>query len=432
VLSLYSVHFVNYFVPLFTLPFLARTLGPSSWGALAFAEAFASYVTIIVEYGFGLSASRTMAQSGSDISARSRCTTGVISAQAVLVAVAAILAVPAYFLIPSFALYRKLIPLAFCLGAARAAGPFWYFQGLERMPVISVLNLFANLFAACGVFLFVRTPNDAWVPIALRAVASTLSLIVGFWIIFRETPVAAFSLAQAKLALSEGGSLFLFRSAISLYTTANVLILGMFRPAAEVAWYAGGEKISRAAINAIQPLCQAFYPRVSNLLVTDKEEAARALRLSAIVTISLGAAIGLILFVAAPWIVRIAMGPGFAEIVPVLKILSLLPPLVALSNVYGIQWMLALKLDSVFNRVVLITGAINVAVATLVAPRYGHIGMAVTAVLADISVAFGILICLRGKGPTSSRQKSDSFARVGVITGPDGSANQRLAPEVPD
>ena len=313
VVSLYSVHFVNYFVPLFTLPFLARTLGPSSWGALAFAEAYASYVTIIIEYGFGLSASRIIAQSGDDMSVRSRCASGVISAQTILIVLAAILTVPAYVLIPSFAIYRALIPLAFCLGVARAASPFWYFQGLERMPVISILNLLANISAAVGVLLFVRKPDDAWIPIALRALASTVSLLIGFSIIFRETPALAFSIAEAKTTLREGSSLFLFRSAISLYTTANVLILGMFRSTADVAWYAAGEKISRAGVNAIQPLCQAFYPRLSSLLVTDEEEAARALRLSALFTISLGLAIGLGLFIGAPLIVRIAMGPGFTQ-----------------------------------------------------------------------------------------------------------------------
>jgi polysaccharide transporter, PST family len=422
VISLYSVQFVNYFIPLITLPFLARVLGPSSWGALAFSEAYAGYVSIVVEYGFGLSASRTIAQSLSRMSIRSRCVTGVISAQLILIALAAVLTLPAYFLIPSFAAYRTLIPLAFCLGVARAASPFWYFQGLERMPLVSVLNFSANLFAACGMLLFVRHPKDAWIPIALRGLASAISFLIGFAIVFRETPGLTLSISEARRALVDGSSLFLFRGAISLYTIANVLILGAFRPAVEVAWYAGAEKIARAAINVIQPLCQAFYPRVSNLLVTDEEGAARALRLSAVITISLGVVIGLVSFFAAPFIVRVAFGPGFEETVLVLKILSLLPPLVALNSVYGLQWMLAMRLDGLFNRVVLIAGAMNIVMALIVAPRFGHIGMAVTAVLADIGVASGILLSLRGSGKApwrSSSEDAESLVGVGTGTGQD-------------
>lgn len=409
IVSLYSVQFANYFVPLFTVPFLARILGPAGWGALAFAEAYASYVTLVVEYGFGLSASRTIARSP-HLSGRAQCASGVISAQAVLILLAAAVTVPAYFFIPSFGLYRALIPLAFCLGTARAASPFWYFQGVERMAVVSGLNLLTNLLAAGGMFLLVRGPDDAWIPLAVRVLASGLSAIVGFAILLRETPGVSFSIAEARSSLAEGGALFLFRGAISLYTTANILILGAFRSAIEVAWYAGAEKISRAAINAIQPLGQAFYPRLSSLLASDEREAGKVFRLSAVLTISAGFAIGLMLYAGAPLLVRLALGRGFAEAVPVLRIFSLLPPLVAISNAFGMQWMLAMRLDGLFNRVVLITGIVNTAVTLVIAPLYGHNGVAVTAVLADIGVAAGILLSLRGTGsaPWATREGAES------------------------
>jgi PST family polysaccharide transporter len=114
----------------------------------------------------------------------------------------------------------------------------------------------------------------------------------------------------------------------------------------------------------------------------------------------------------APLIVRIALGSGFAATIPILRILSLLPPLVATSSVYGIQWMLAMRLDNLFNRIVVITGVANVLVALLVAPRYGHIGMAVTAVLADIAVAAGIFTSLTAsrKAPWQHNMKVGSSA----------------------
>ena len=57
-ISLYGLQVLNNLVPIVTLPFLARTLGSAHWGALAFAEAVANYASLIVEYGFGLSATR--------------------------------------------------------------------------------------------------------------------------------------------------------------------------------------------------------------------------------------------------------------------------------------------------------------------------------------------------------------------------------------
>ena len=55
----------------------------------------------------------------------------------------------------------------------------------------------------------------------------------------------------------------MFRSAVSLYTTANVLLLGLLLPASGVAIYAGPEKLLKAAMTAIGPITQTFYPRIS-------------------------------------------------------------------------------------------------------------------------------------------------------------------------
>ena len=75
--SLYGVHAFNYLIPLFTLPYLARVLGPEQWGALAFADAYARFVSLAIEYGFGLSATREIARIRDDPRERSRHLIGV-------------------------------------------------------------------------------------------------------------------------------------------------------------------------------------------------------------------------------------------------------------------------------------------------------------------------------------------------------------------
>lgn len=60
-LSLYGVQIAGYVLPIVTIPYLARVLGASEWGLLAFAQAFGSYWAVLGEYGFSLSATREVA-----------------------------------------------------------------------------------------------------------------------------------------------------------------------------------------------------------------------------------------------------------------------------------------------------------------------------------------------------------------------------------
>jgi PST family polysaccharide transporter len=403
--SLYGVQVLNYAVPLVTLPFLTRVLGSGPWGVLAFADAYASYISLVVEYGFGLSATREVAQVRDDRIARSRQLSGVLGAQIMLAAIAVVLTLLLSRVVPSLAVYRPLLPYALLLAVSRSLVPYWYFQGLERLRSVALWGIASNAVAAAAVLLFVHAPGDNWMPLTFRAGAGLLTLSAALVIAYREMPVMAPSWRYSWLALRQGGSLFLFKSATSLYTTANVLLLGLIASPAAVAWFAGAEKISKAATGTISPLNNTFYPRIAHLMAHDKTEATRFGRLSVWMTVGMGATAAIVLFAVAPWLVRVLLGKGFSNSVPVLRLLSILPVLISVSNVLGIQWMLPLRLDKQFNTIILSAGALNLVLALLLTPRYHQMGMAVSVVFAEMLVTVSIVAFLR-------RRKLDPWAEV--------------------
>ncbi len=393
--SLYSVHVFNYVLPLFVLPYLARTLGPTQWGALAFSEAYAGYVSLVVEYGFGLSATREISVNRDNISSCASQVAGVLGAQ-ILLALFCLLGTGVFFLFgPSMAIYKHLLPFALCLAVARSLCPLWYFQGLERMRLISIVNLIAAALAAAGVFTFVHGPSDTYLSLLIRVITSLGATVVGFVVLYRQTPFLVPNHSLCRRALSQGGSLFLFKSAVSFYTTANVLLLGFIAPISVVAWFSGAEKITKAVIAGISPINQAFYPRVSRLLTTDSDEVRRTAQFSVFLTVGFGLVSGLVLFLGAPLWVRLLLGPGFSPCVPVLRILAVLPPVISVSLVLGVQWMLPLRLDWLYSRIIIAAGALNVLLAFLLVPRYAQFGMAVSVVMAEILVTVGIVWVLR-------------------------------------
>lgn len=393
--SLCGVHALNYIMPLLTLPFLARVLGPVHWGELAFAEAYAVYLSMFIEYGFGLSATREVARVRDNPAARSRLLAGVTGAQTLLIGCALALTFALGYGLPVFAAYRTLLPFAFILAAFRAIIPFWYFQGLERMRLVAAVTVTTNIAAAVGILLLVRLPQDSWIPLMLRAGAALISAAASYAIAYRDTPFSLPILADAWSSLRQGWSLFVFKGAVSLYTAANVVLLGVLATPNVVAMFAGAEKIANAAGSAVNPISQAFFPRISYLVSKGHEDATRTARLSLLMTVGSGLLLGLIMLVAAPLLVHTLLGPRFDHAVSVLRLLSVLPPVIAVSNVLGIQWMLPLRLDRQFNWIIVAAGVANIVLALILVPRYGQAGMAISVDAAELMVASAIFLLLR-------------------------------------
>ena len=78
IFALYVVRAANQLLPLIVIPYLARVLGPSGWGLVAFAQAFAMYGIITVEYGFEFSGTRAVARDRGQASRMSELVAGIL------------------------------------------------------------------------------------------------------------------------------------------------------------------------------------------------------------------------------------------------------------------------------------------------------------------------------------------------------------------
>ena len=143
------------------------------------------------------------------------------------------------------------------------------------------------------------------------------------------------------------------------------------------------------------------------------------IRWSLAAMMGLGIAIGVMVFAGAPLLVRVLLGEGYEAAVPVLRLLSLLPPVVTLGTVLGIQWALPLGHDRVFYGFVGAAAVVNIVGATVLVPVAGTMGMA-TSVVAAESVVAGGLAWYFGRRSRSqvasllSVERTEEFAEEGV------------------
>jgi len=261
------------------------------------------------------------------------------------------------------------------------------------------MNVAGRLAVTVGIFLWVKSADSGWKVLLLQFVAGAVVSAVIFVALYRRIPFRWPTWELTKSALGMGWTMFLSRSTVSLYTTANTFILGFFAVPAQVAFYGGAERINRAVLGLLQPISQALYPRMSHLAVSSRHRAAAAARLSLWVFGGLGFLSAAVFALLAPWVIRILLGPRYQPVVAVFRVLTLLLPLIALSNVLGTQWMLPLGMDRMFRSIALWAGVLNVSLALLMAPRFGPMGMAWSVVVAEafVTAAMGFVLSRSGQ-----------------------------------
>ncbi len=401
VIALYGVQACTYALPLLTFPYLAHVLGPSGWGAVVFAQAIGVLIASVVEYGFDISASRETSRQRNEPKRLSALISGVLGAKSLLslVCIAAALSCRRFthHVAPSTALFWASTLWGVCQGI----NMLWFFQGLERMRLASALEIGGKVLATLSIFVLVHKPDDGWKVMAAQCVGCVLSHGVTVVLAYREvgfqwpTPVSIWS------ALHLGSSMFVFRIVQGLSGSANRLVLGAFAPVAVLGEYAGAERITRVFQQAMWPVNQALYPKLTHQAQSNPMGAMKTVRLSLLSLGSVGLIFGLAMFFGAPQIVQLVLGHDFKDSVPALQVFAAWIPLTALCTVLTFQVILPHQLDKQFNLVNLTAGLVGIVTALLLAPGFRAVGIAWSAVAVQMYtlVAFAVVLSRAGLNP---------------------------------
>ena len=392
--AMFGTQIATYAFPLATIPYLARVLGPVHWGMVAFAQALGLYLSMVVEFGFNLSATRRVARARYDQQQLEEIVAGVMGSKVLLALVSLAIMLVLQHSMQAFRQYGVILWAGALSGIGQGFSMLWYFQGMERMKMPAAMDMLGKALAAAGIFLFVHSPQDAWKVLGLQCVCYWLVSAILLGITYREIHFRWPDWKTARGSLRDSAAMFLFRSSVSLYTTANALILGALSTPIAVGFYSGAERLVKAMLNLLTPLTQTLFPRLSRLLTTDRDRAVWLARISLIVVTLSGVLLCLGTLIAAPLIIRIVLGPGYGAAVPVMRVLSLLLPAVAISTVLGMQWMLPLGMDAVYNKIIISAGLLNLLLASLLAAKWQQMGMACAVVLSEYLVTIAVCIVL--------------------------------------
>ncbi|WP_277185414.1 flippase [Caballeronia sp. BR00000012568055] len=396
VLALSTLQAANMLLPLVTLPYLLRVLGPDHFGAYVFAQALVTYLVLLVDYGFNLSATGHIARAQNDLNAISKIFWTTQIAKAVIALAALVFLIIGIIWIPKFIEIRPILLATFPIVIGAILFPQWLFQGLERMSIVTISMLSARFLLVPLTFFLVRSPEDTWIAALINSMTMVSAGLIAVFLLAKNRLVVFVLPSRGEVieAYRDGWHVFISTAAVSLYTTANSIILGFLVGNVAVGYFGAADKIRNAAEGAFGPLANAVYPRVSALFHENIDQAYALVRKVLLIQSGAMLVVSLVLFACADWIVRLAMGPQYEAAVVVLRWMAFIPFLVSLSNVFGIQLMLPLGMKKKFSEILVVSGVFNLITLIPLALAYGAQGAAMSVLATELLVTIYMAIHL--------------------------------------
>lgn len=399
IFSLSLLQVANYVLPLLTVPYLVRVLGPEKYGLISFAQAFIQYFILLTDYGFNLSATRKISIYRDDKEKISEIFSAVFFIKVCLLIISFLIIVFTVLFFKKFRLDFIIYFYTFGMVIGSVLFPIWFFQGMEEMSYITYLNITWKTIFTVSIFIFVKNESDYLNVPLLNSLGYIGIGLFSLYFIKRKFKVKYIRVKfeTIKNELVDGYYIFISSLATSLYTVSNSFILGLITNNTIVGYYSAGEKIIRAVKGLNNPISQAIYPYINKLSNTNKSLSIKFIK-KVIKYVGLGSLlISICIFILAKPLVFILLGHQYVESIPVIRILAFLPFLTALSNIFGIQVMLNYGMEKEFSKIIVSASVINILLAILLAYFYKHIGISFSTLITEIYVTVIMYLTLHKK-----------------------------------
>lgn len=255
----------NLLIFMLTIPYLFRVLGKENYGLVVFAQTIAIYFSILINFGFNVTATRDISIFRGDIRKINDVISSVLLLKISFFLISIIILSLLVLFIPLLNTHSEIFYLSMLFCLSEALFPVWYFQGIEKMKYITFINVITRVVSALMIFAFVKRSTDYFLVPLLLGIGTFVGAIVGLYIVFRvhNNHFKWLSLPKLTACIKDNIPLFISNVSSNIYVNANKLIVGSFLGMQEVAIYDIADKIVNLLKVPIYLVGRTLFPRVS-------------------------------------------------------------------------------------------------------------------------------------------------------------------------
>ena len=366
--------------------YLARVLGPDSFGKINFAMAFLAFISLLPNLGMPLWGTKEIAADKSKMA----------SLSANIVSVRLVMSVAGFIvlIVISLALNKssdiKMLLILYGLGLFPAALYLdWVFQGIERMEIIGLGRLCIALTNIGLILLLVHGPQQLlWVPV-INALAGLLGAGVLLIIFQHQKGTIALRLDRpaTRKIIAQSLPLGLSMILIQIIYYLDTILLGFMRGTEEVGIYNAAYRLVLFVIVGGTFYFDAIFPVVANYYKTSHSAILKLLSYTARIVAVLAIPMGVGCALLARQILQLFYGSRYVDSTVALQILIWVAVLIYFNMIYA-RAMWACNQQKAYLKIVAGQALLNVIMNVVCIPWLGIAGAATSKVAAELAGLF--------------------------------------------
>ncbi len=158
-----ALQIINAAFGILIYPYLIRVLGADSYGLYVFAFTVSLYFVNLISFGFNLPAIRMVVQSLNDLKKKNEIFSGIFTSKVILAAISIFIFIPLLLFVPFFKQNWLIFAICFSQIISEVLFPVWYFQAIQKMKVVTYIQLFFRILSLPFIFFFIKNQQDNWI-----------------------------------------------------------------------------------------------------------------------------------------------------------------------------------------------------------------------------------------------------------------------------
>lgn len=259
---LYILTVVKMIFPLVTLPYLTHILSVETYGSVAYVKSYMSYVQLVLDFGFLLSATKNIAVAKGKDDTRIEYIVGdTLAEKVILLFAAAVVTLFASISIPILYANQTFLWLYFLAIAITILIPDFLYRGIERMECVTIPYTAAKIIAIILTLILIKDDSDLLLIPVFEIVSNAVAVLISFLLLKKLDIRIRFSNIKIWLRdLKESAVYFISNFATTVFGALTTIIVGILLDETDVAYWSVCMQIVSAAKSLYAPISNSIYP----------------------------------------------------------------------------------------------------------------------------------------------------------------------------